>query len=216
MGRFDMVRNRMELFWGVQKTTGTEVALGSYCSLLSMLAPSWKAKSETWHSEEEFNHEEPNTKVILLPFNVKTDFVVTAKDSDVLVLLVWARCVLKGAQPLGWFLEGSIERNPLKTFLREHVPPATPDQHAIVSYWYMWRGWNPTKNKTSYLKSSNKPPPPNMPSLRIKSPLKIISANNPPFEQAPIWGKHNCKITSYFKKAPKNNSCTVLLPLTGY
>ena len=57
------------------------------------------------------------------------------------------------------------------------------------------------------------PLPPNKP-----PPEKIIFANKPPSDKPSrghIRGKHNCRITSYFKETPQENGYRILLPLTG-
>ena len=42
------------------------------------------------HEMEKFNHEEANTRLILHAVESKQDVVIVAKDTDVLVLMVWA------------------------------------------------------------------------------------------------------------------------------
>ena len=41
-------------------------------------------------AEEKCNHEEADIRLVLIAFKEQTDVVIVAKDTDVLVLLVWA------------------------------------------------------------------------------------------------------------------------------
>jgi len=86
------------------------------------------------NEEEECNHEEADTRLILLALKEETDIVIVAKDTDVLVLLIWA--YEKYHVKHKWYFKYDADKyaafGAICEFLGEDVCLTLPALHAIT------------------------------------------------------------------------------------